>query len=124
MYRKVGFIVKDVKGLNVINDENLEEVNAGLVSKGALAGIIAGSLAGAALLATAIGVPLARKIKKDKAGKAKADAAEPATPAASANSTTPATIPFEVENQENIFPETVVYGVVEGCSFDDLMDDD
>ena len=123
--------MKDDRKLNVVNDENLEDVNAGLVSKGAIAGIIAGSLAGAALLATAIGVPIARKIKKDKAGKAKADAAGSATPAptvptpaAAANSTTPATIPFQVENQENIFPEPVVYGVVEDCSFDDLIDDD
>ena len=61
--------MKDNKELNALNDEELEDVNAGRMSSGAIAGTVTGAIAGAALLATAIGVPLAKKIKADKASK-------------------------------------------------------
>ena len=61
--------MNDNKEIKALNDEELEDVNAGRMSSGAIAGTVTGAIAGAALLATAIGVPVAKHIKKKKAAK-------------------------------------------------------
>ena len=61
--------MNDNKELNALKDEELEDVNAGSMSSGAIAGTVTGAIAGTALLATSIGVPLAKKAKKNKATK-------------------------------------------------------
>ena len=67
--------MKDDKELNVINNEKLEDVNAGRMSKAEIGATVAGGIVGLGGIAAAIGVPVSKHVKKKKdKAKAKAEA--------------------------------------------------
>ena len=109
--------MNDNKELNTLNDEELEDVNAGRMSSGVIAGTVTGAIAGAALLATAICVPVAKHVKKKKSKKNKTSTNAVASnasagttqnnPPAPATPIAPTIAPVEAQPVTPIIPKTI-----------------
>ena len=104
--------MNDNKQLNALNDEELENVNAGRMSSGAIAGTVTGAIVGATLLATAIGVPVAKHVKKKKTANA-------AVPKETTKATQPASTTAVTQVSDTMENTTNTSGEIEPYKYSD-----